>query len=286
MTDGISLVRYDAMCRAIDQAHTVDDVKDIRDKALAIEAYTRQAKNKEAERRAREIRLRAERKVGKLLRQSDKAKGTQLSGRVPGGAFRRSHDETAEAKSLADLGISKGQSSRWQQLADIPDEQFETALTSSEKPSTTGIIKTAKPVRPQAADDRAHWLWVQLRDFEILKVLDADPRELFDGMPARMRVDTRRLARLVCDWLNRLITEVERLDALSCANATTPACSIVSEDSPAGTVETKGSQPSGGENDRVTSPDSVNPQNTIAARTPQPEMPIPNFLDRRGNASR
>jgi hypothetical protein len=33
------LVRYDAMCRAIDAAFDVDEVKDIRDKAMAFEVY-------------------------------------------------------------------------------------------------------------------------------------------------------------------------------------------------------------------------------------------------------
>ena len=52
-------VRYDAMCRAIDAAFEVDEVKEIRDQALAFEVYSRQARNIEAERRACEIRLRA-----------------------------------------------------------------------------------------------------------------------------------------------------------------------------------------------------------------------------------
>jgi len=50
-----------------------DEVKDIRDKALAFEAYAQQVKNTEAECRACEIRLRAERKAGQLLQTKERA---------------------------------------------------------------------------------------------------------------------------------------------------------------------------------------------------------------------
>jgi hypothetical protein len=47
VTDATQLVRYDAMCHAIAAAHEVDEVRDIRDKARAIEMYARQAQNTE-----------------------------------------------------------------------------------------------------------------------------------------------------------------------------------------------------------------------------------------------
>jgi hypothetical protein len=60
----VALLHYDAMCREIAEAHRMDEVKDISDKALALEIYARQALNTEAEDRCREIRQRAERKWG------------------------------------------------------------------------------------------------------------------------------------------------------------------------------------------------------------------------------
>ena len=63
------LVRYDAMCRAIAEAHAIDEVKEIRNRMVAMEAYARQALNEDAERQAREIRIRAERRSGQMLKE-------------------------------------------------------------------------------------------------------------------------------------------------------------------------------------------------------------------------
>jgi hypothetical protein len=134
----VKLTRYDAMCSAIAVARRVDEIKNIRDKAVALAAYAKQAKNHDAERWAQEIRIRAERKTGQLLRETAKAKGGK-----PPQAGNRSKPTTGFAPAtLAELGISKDQSADWQKLAKVPNEEFEAALTDKDgMPSGRRIVK-------------------------------------------------------------------------------------------------------------------------------------------------
>jgi hypothetical protein len=76
------LVRYDSMCRAIAECYRVDEVKDIRDKAVALQAYARQAKNLDAERKACVVRMRAERRCGELLAAMPKQHGSRGIGKA------------------------------------------------------------------------------------------------------------------------------------------------------------------------------------------------------------
>ena len=127
---GCPIARYDAMCRAIAEAHAVDEVKDLRDKAAALQAYARMAGNFDAEKRCAEIRLRAERRAGELLAAMDKAKGGRPS---------KTPAATEGVSTLKDLGISEKQSSTWQRLAAVPRDRFETLLTRE----TTQLPPTA-----------------------------------------------------------------------------------------------------------------------------------------------
>lgn len=188
------LVRYDAMCRAIDNAYSVDEVKDIRDKALAFEAYAKQAKNTEAERQACEIRLRAEDRGGKLLQVMERAE----AGRPKMGDSTVANSEYQEAIKRAGLGERQAQ--RWQQFSDVPDEVKEAAYAAPEKPSRKAIVdKVGSKQEPMDPD--ALWLWGRLRDFEQKHILDRDPDNVLAAMTDAMRADTLRLSGRVAEWL-------------------------------------------------------------------------------------
>jgi hypothetical protein len=100
--------------QALAQAKTIEDFKDVRDVG---EAAIRLAKSRrdvgiEALLEAQEIVRRAERQLGAMLPSVVKR----------GGDRAKSHDVTL----LEDLGIERMQSSRFQKIAQLPDEDFES----------------------------------------------------------------------------------------------------------------------------------------------------------------
>jgi N6-adenosine-specific RNA methylase IME4 len=122
-----SLVRWEETVRSIAECKTIDEVKAIHDKAVAFEAYTRvSGEGRIAQNDIAEIRLRAERRGGELLRELGRnqvvgpGRGKTIPARVNG------FSEYADA--CAKLGEGKtgyNRALRWQDEADISDEDFE-----------------------------------------------------------------------------------------------------------------------------------------------------------------
>lgn len=223
---GQGLALYDRMCSAIAECVRVDEAKDIRDKALALEAYYRQARNLDAEREAANVRLRAERRVGELLKELARAETPNPSGRNQHQVA--STDETQPQPSISDQararapspyaaalseqGMSRQQASRYQALADIPEPVFEKALSGPEKATTTGMLKRAQEARSQVRDpapkprvsEAALWLWGTLRDFENDGYLSRPLAPVLTDMTDAMRADVLRLTPHVIAALSSL----------------------------------------------------------------------------------
>ena len=187
-----ALAKYDAMCRAIGAAYEVDEVKAIRDKAVALEHYSRPVYNTEAERKACEIRLRAERKAGELLKKLNphKAAGRPSKNKYPEGTN----------SSLKVNGITRKQSANWQKLAAIPEKQFEAALTDqTQMPTTSGIIRATEPPKITPVAKEALWLWGRLMDFARDDgLLHRNPKDVLETMTPDMLDDVHTLAPRAC----------------------------------------------------------------------------------------
>lgn len=119
------LVKYEAACRAIAEARAVDEVKDIRDKAEAMRVYARQAKNKQLEVDAAEIRFRAERRLGEGIREQREA-GLLAQGKRTDLGCEKTQ---VQAPTLAEVGIDKSLADRARKLAAIPEAEFEQTVS-------------------------------------------------------------------------------------------------------------------------------------------------------------
>lgn len=127
------LVKYEAACRALAECKAIDEVKSWADKAAAMQAYGRMAKDKTLEVDAAEIRIRAERRLGEMLTQQKADgglnKGTTVTGNKPGAGQGSPAVVTNDRRpKLSDAGISKDLSSRAQKLAAVPDHEFEAEV--------------------------------------------------------------------------------------------------------------------------------------------------------------
>jgi N6-adenosine-specific RNA methylase IME4 len=108
-----------AMRRAygeLESARTIDEVKDIRDRAEAARQYAKAAGySRDITNMCAEIKIRAERKAGSLLAEMPKHEG----GRP------KTNDHVSlvpPPPKLDEIGVTPKQSSRWQQVAAIPDK--------------------------------------------------------------------------------------------------------------------------------------------------------------------
>lgn len=117
------LVRYDAACKALAAAKRVDEAKTIKDKAEALRAYARQAKNPQLEADAWEIRKRAEDKLGELSAALDKAHKVGRGSKV-----QLPKDGKLKAKALKDAGISTSAANRYEQFNRLPAREKERRI--------------------------------------------------------------------------------------------------------------------------------------------------------------
>ena len=124
------LVKYEIAIAALAECKRVDEVKSWANKAAAMQAYGRMAKDKTLEVDASEIRIRAERRLGELIADQKKTvglnRGAKISGKNADGSVVVGDDHRT---TLDSAGISKDLSSRAQKLAAVPEAEFEAEVT-------------------------------------------------------------------------------------------------------------------------------------------------------------
>lgn len=151
------LTKYEAAKYALAEAKAVDEVKHIHDVSAAMKAYARQAKDKQMEIDASEIRIRAERRLGEMIREQKETVGLNRGGGEPGiGRRGKECGATEEPHSykptLSDAGIDKKLSARSQQIAAIPEDEFESTLAEHREQQQAVTAKTMEKLSKKGSE--------------------------------------------------------------------------------------------------------------------------------------
>jgi N6-adenosine-specific RNA methylase IME4 len=147
-----NLARYDAACRALAEAVSIDEVKDIRDQAIAMAAYARQAKNRDLEADAVAIRLRATRYLDQMrVAQKDTVglnRGAAGGGKKAGsrGVLITPRDDRP---TLASQGIDKNLAKQARVLGALSDQEFETVVADARDNVSRAVRNAVREVEIQ-----------------------------------------------------------------------------------------------------------------------------------------
>lgn len=199
------LAQWNKAKAEIERATSIDEIKSIRDKAEALRLYAKQAgESHEVQNRIAEIKVRAERKGGELLAAMAENGGRQSQG---GDRKSKSHDATLK---LADLGISRTQSHRWQRIAAVPEDQFEDYIERHRASETAELtskailglariaaVEAAPVASPSATSGDLHELVVAGSKFGTIY---ADPPWSYDNRSTRSSADGEYGTQSL-DWL-------------------------------------------------------------------------------------
>jgi hypothetical protein len=162
-----ALTYYDAGRSALIQAVKIDEVKSVLNKAEAMRHYARIAGDYELESMASRLKVRAQRRIGELSKQLEKAE-------AHGGKVCLPSSGKSKAATLKEAGVSTSQAHRYEKLADIPEEEFEEWIEAKERKGK--IIKAPEVVAAITSKKR------EQKAAEILKAAPPElPQSLYVG---------------------------------------------------------------------------------------------------------
>lgn len=183
------LLRVEEAARQLAACKTVDEAKDLHDKAKALKVYYRQRQAAlEAQQDAGVIQLMAARRVGELLEEQRKKGERQGRGDAGRAAANRPKAQpeplaAAPAPTLEELGIERNAAQRFQAVAKVPEAKFTEYLRAQKEGggeiTTADLLRVAKSRNPHAAS--------KVNDGADDKNERFTPRELMEQLHKRFR---------------------------------------------------------------------------------------------------
>jgi N6-adenosine-specific RNA methylase IME4 len=147
------LVLYEAARSALAAAVSVDEVKNIRDRALAMQILAKQARDSELIDKATELRLRAERRLGEMIIAQKETIGlAQGAAGIGKPASAVPEKYRTQPPTLASAGIDKKLSASAQKIAAMPAPAFEAHLVASQKQASDALRMTTVEKQARRAE--------------------------------------------------------------------------------------------------------------------------------------
>ena len=135
---------YERAKEALARCHAIDECKDWADKAAALASYAKQADDHSLQKLALRIQSRAIRRCGELL-QTFQNPGARTELPPVGDRPRLTQREAADA-----AGMSEHQEKQAVRVANVPADEFETAIDSDDPPTVTRLAEIGTKANPKA----------------------------------------------------------------------------------------------------------------------------------------
>jgi len=191
---------YESARNALASCERIDECKDWADKAEALASYARQADDESLLKLATRIKARAVRRCGELLKQFD--------GR---GRPEKNNDgnvtDFSKAKAATQAGMSERQKVTAVRVANVPQEQFESALESEQPPTVTKLADLGKASRPTARPagfhQATHVIGTLNRFAEFCQA--NTPEQVAAGVLPPEAKELRQRVSVIDSWLDRFV---------------------------------------------------------------------------------
>jgi len=134
-------MKWDKAKQAIEEAHSIDELKNIRDKAEALRLYVKQQKESlGVQNKIAEIKLRCERRIGEMTQAMPKAQGARTD--------LTSTHEALKSDLLKEAGLRQQQVSKFEIIAAVPEDKFEEHIAAvqakNEELTSIKVLEFAK----------------------------------------------------------------------------------------------------------------------------------------------
>ncbi len=214
-------VSYTDAKKALAKCERVDECKGWSDKAAAMASYAKQADDKTLYNMAVRIRARAIRRCGDLLKQWDKSNGKGGRPKKPGHRDQVIKAANSITQAAKDAGLSDRQRKDALRLASMPENEFESAIESSDPPTVSELAKRTTKPRPKpeplidlegrdpeefALATRAQGMLRQFTEF----IPKTDIAAILRGSFPREKRELQDRSTKIVDWCHMLMKSLEK----------------------------------------------------------------------------